>query len=511
MDGTPITALALSPEVRRELSSVRTKLFYGFGSVAFGVKDNGFQYFLLFFYSQVLGVPALEVGTAIFIALVIDAFADPIVGQFSDNLRTRLGRRHPLMYAAALPAAIAYYFVWNPPSLSPNAMFFYLIGIAIVSRTFITMYEIPSSALVAELTPDYDQRTSFLSFRYFFGWMGGIAVNLLAFAVFFAATTKYPIGQLNPEGYTKYAIASCVLIVLAILVSARGTQKFVPYFTMPPKRKIGLGQVLKEAAETVRNRSFVVLLISAVFSAVAGGTLTALNNHFNTFFWGLSATQISWFTVFVIIAPFIALFVTTPIGAALGKKRAAVILWIASTAIYWFPMAARLAGVFPPNSSPWMLPLLVFLQTTGTTLSICCAITISSMLADVVEDSALRTGRRSEGLFFAANAFVQKAVSGAGPLVAGILLTSLVHFPEHANPATLDPQIPRNLALVFFPVSFTLYAIALFCLSFYRIDRATHEENVRKLAGEALRAPVTIGAEGPHTPEHDDPADSLAR
>ncbi|MBL6937052.1 MAG: MFS transporter [Alphaproteobacteria bacterium] len=509
MDGTPITALALSPKIRAELGSVRTKLFYGFGSVAFGVKDNGFQYFLLFFYSQVLGVPALSVGLAIFIALGVDALADPIVGQISDNLRTRLGRRHPLMYAAAIPAAIAYYFVWNPPALPPNLMFFYLIGIAIVSRTFITMYEIPSSALVAELTPDYDQRTAFLSFRYFFGWIGGIAVNLLAFAVFFAATRQYPFGQLNPAGYTKYAIVSCVLIVIAIVVSAAGTQKFVPYFAVPPKRRITLGQTLREMRETLRNRSFLVLLVSAIFSAVAAGTLTALNNHFNTFFWGLSAAQISWFTTAVIIAPFVALAITTPIGARLGKKRTAIILWIASTATYWLPMAARLLGVFPPNSSPWMLPLLVSLQTTGATLGIVCAITISSMLADVVEDSARITGRRSEGLFFAANAFVQKAVSGAGPLVAGILLTTLVHFPEHANPATLDPAIPRHLALVYFPVTFVLYAVALICLSFYRIDRATHEENVRKLAEEGLRAPIAI-IDGPHTPEHDDPAASVA-
>jgi Na+/melibiose symporter-like transporter len=94
-------------------------------------------------------------------------------------------------------------------------------------------------------------------------------------------------------------------------------------------------------------------------------------------------------------------------------------------------------------------------------------------------------------------------------LVAGILLT-LVHFPAHANPATLDPAIPQNLALIYFPVTFVLYAVALGCLSFYRIDRAKHEENIRKLAEEALRAPVAVGAEGPHTPEHTDPADSIA-
>src|SRR6516165_924153 len=123
MDTKPISA-TMPPEVRRDLGSLRTKLFYGFGSVAYGVKDQGFQYFLLFFYSQVLGVPALKVGLAISIALAVDAFVDPVVGQISDNLRTRLGRRHPLMYGAAVPVAIAYFFLWNPPALS-NAMLFY--------------------------------------------------------------------------------------------------------------------------------------------------------------------------------------------------------------------------------------------------------------------------------------------------------------------------------------------------------------------------------------------------
>ena len=70
-----------------------TKLFYGSGSIAFGVKDNGFQTFLLLFYSQLVGLPAAWVSGAIFIALVIDAFMDPIIGQTSDHLRSRWGRR----------------------------------------------------------------------------------------------------------------------------------------------------------------------------------------------------------------------------------------------------------------------------------------------------------------------------------------------------------------------------------------------------------------------------------
>jgi glycoside/pentoside/hexuronide:cation symporter, GPH family len=142
----------MNDRVRGQVGGLSTKLFYGFGSVAFGVKDQGFSTFLLFFYNQVLGAPPETVGRAIAIALFFDAFADPIVGQISDNLRSRWGRRHPLMYASAIPVAVAYFFLWNPPHLARAALFFYLAGIIIVVRTFITTYEIPSSALVAELT-----------------------------------------------------------------------------------------------------------------------------------------------------------------------------------------------------------------------------------------------------------------------------------------------------------------------------------------------------------------------
>ena len=195
-----------------------------------------------------------------------------------------------------------------------------------------------------------------------------------------------------------------------------------------------------------------------------------------------------------------ALFLAPAFSSRVGKKPAAMTLWIAATAFYWFPMAARLFGAFPKNGDPVMLPLLAVMQVTGTMFSIACSITISSMLADVVDDSQRVTGRRSEGLFFSSNAFVLKAVSGMGILVATQLL-AFVHFPAHADPATLDPQIPRNLALAYFPVTFVLYAVALGCLGFYRISRAAHEENIKRLAAEAELAPFPIGLEGVRTGE----------
>ena len=84
--------------------SLGRKVAYGFGSVAFGVKSNGFDYFFLIFYSQVMGVSAYLVSLALMVALIVDALSDPLIGYLSDNTRSRWGRRHPFMYAAALPA-----------------------------------------------------------------------------------------------------------------------------------------------------------------------------------------------------------------------------------------------------------------------------------------------------------------------------------------------------------------------------------------------------------------------
>ena len=82
---------------------IGTKLAYGFGSIAYGIKDNGFSTLLLLFYNQVIGLRADLVGLAIMIALVLDAFIDPVIGHLSDHTRSRWGRRHPYMYAAAIP------------------------------------------------------------------------------------------------------------------------------------------------------------------------------------------------------------------------------------------------------------------------------------------------------------------------------------------------------------------------------------------------------------------------
>jgi glycoside/pentoside/hexuronide:cation symporter, GPH family len=475
----------------RELTSLRTKLFYGLGSVSFGVKDNGFQTILLLFYNQVLHVPAPLVGLAILIALVVDAFLDPIVGNVSDNLRTRWGRRHPLMYLSALPVAVSYLLLWNPPHWSSGALFLYLIVVAVVVRSFITFYEIPSSALVPELTEDYDMRTSFAGYRVFFAWFGGLTMSVLAFRVFFVADAAHTVGQLNPVGYSRYGLTAAIVMFVAILISAAGTHRFIPLFRKPPARRMTVLQYAREMLATLNNRAFLILVVAALFFALATGLVFALNNYVNTFFWKLSNAQIAFVTLSLFIAVALGFAIALPLSRWLGKKWAATLMFTLGSTINSTPLVLGLLGILEAKASPGLVYLLFCFTTIGSAFAIGSSIMIVAMVADIVDQSETTTGRRSEGLFFAGSSFIQKAASGLGLFASGLVLW-VAHFPVGKLPGQVDPQIVWNFCVIFLTTQAILYAIGFCIISYFPISRTVHQENLRRLAGEAAEGGVQV-------------------
>ncbi|MEO8113582.1 MAG: MFS transporter [Phenylobacterium sp.] len=471
------------PTARR--LSLPTRLFYGFGSVAFGVKDNGFSYFLQFFYAQVMGLPTATVGLAIMIALVIDAFIDPIIGQLSDNTRSKWGRRHPFMYAAAVPVAVSYLLLWNPPrGWSDGALLAYLVATAVLIRSFISCFEIPSSALAAELTTEYDERTRLLSYRYLFGWVGGLTMYFLALAVFLKPDASHPVGQLNPAGYAHYGLFAGGLMLFAILVSAIGTHGQIPYLRDPPHEKASLGRLGREMVGTLANRSFLMILASSFFYAMGIGLGFSINLYFATYFWQFSSAQIAGFTFSSLAAAVLAFTVAPRIAQRFDKKPATMLLIPVALAIAVAPVVLRLVDAFPGNGSPVLFPLIFAINIVAVGLGIVGTILFTSMIADVVEDSELKTGRRQEGLFFAAAAFVNKAVSGIG-IFASSMIVGAIHFPRGVAPGSVDPAIIRNLGLVYVPTQAVIYGTAVLLLVGYRISRSSHAETLRKLAAGA--------------------------
>lgn len=477
------TETSILPGARR--LGFPTRFFYGFGSVAFGVKDNGFSYFLAFFYTQVVGLPAATVGLAIMFALVIDAFIDPVIGQLSDNTRSRWGRRHPFMYFSALPVAASYLLLWNPPKgWEQGALVAYLVSTAVLIRSFISCYEIPSSALAAELTTDYDERTRLLSWRFLFGWVGGLAMYGLALAVFLRPDAAHPVGQLNPAGYAHYGLFAAGLMMVAILTTSIGTHKEIPNLRAPPHARVSLGQLAGEMVATLANRPFLMILTSSFFYAMGVGLGFSINLYFSTYFWEFSSGQIAGFTFSSLAAAVLAFSIAPRIAQKFDKKPAAMILIPMGLAISVAPVVLRLMGAFPANGSTVLYPTIFIANIFGVGLGIVGSILFTSMIADVVEDSELKTGRRQEGLFFAAAAFINKAVSGMGIFTSGMIIAA-IHFPHGVKPGDVAPGIVRNLGLTYVPVQMVLYGVTVLLLVGYRISRKTHAETLRKLAAAA--------------------------
>lgn len=465
--------------------SLSTKLFYGFGSVAFGVKDNGFSYFLAFFYAQVVGLPAQTVGFGIMLALILDAFIDPIVGQLSDNTRSKWGRRHPWMYAAAIPVAVSYLLIWNPPTgWSQPAQVAYLVAVAVLIRSFISCYEIPSAALAAELTTEYDERTRLLSYRYLFGWVGGLAMYGLALFVFLRPTPEFKVGLLNPAGYANYGLCAAAVMLFAILVTSAGTHRQIPYLRDPPQQRITMGRLARELVGSLRNRNFAFILGAAFFLYAGIGLGFAINLYFSTYYWEFSAAEIGSLALASLTAAILAFLTAPRLAARFEKKQVALLLIPVALLVAVAPIGLRLIGAFPSNDSPLIFGTIFVISIFAVGLGIIANILFSSMIADVVEDEELKSGRRQEGVFFAAIAFAAKSTTGLGIFASGLII-SAIKFPTGAAPGTIDPEIIANLGRVYIPTQLVLYGVATALLTGYGISRASHAETLRRLAAAA--------------------------
>ncbi|HEY0302688.1 MAG TPA: MFS transporter, partial [Rhizomicrobium sp.] len=246
----------------------------------------------------------------------------------------------------------------------------------------------------------------------------------------------------------------------------------------------------REMAATLNNRAFLILMLAQVLFGTATGLVFAMAIYLGTYFWELPNAQIFVLGLGTMVAVVLAFLVALPVSKRLGKRTGAVVLFAAGLFISIFPILLRLLGLFVANGSPWLVPILFVFGAVSGAMTIGSSILMSAMLADVVEDSELRTKRRSEGLFFAGSSFMAKAVSGLGIFASGLLLR-VVDFPQDAVPGHVDPAIIRNLALVYLPAVVILYGLGIAIISRFPIDRAGHEENLRQLAGEAARVPAS--------------------
>ena len=475
----------MQPGERRRPVGFTTKLSFGIGQAAEGIKNNAFTLFLLFFYVQVHGLSASLAGTALFIALIFDAVSDPIAGYLSDSWRSRWGRRHPFMYASAVPLAIAFYFTFVPPEgLSQWGLFAWLTAFTVLTRGAMTLYHVPHLALGAELSDDYEERTSIVAYRTAFSIVGGLLVYA-SITLFFPESEGGARGQLDNANYPPFAIVCSFVMLATIWISAAGTHKEIPHLPQPQSvdERPGLLAVFRETRLALQNPNFRSLFLAVLVSFVMAGVNVALNLFMFTFFWELDASALQ----IVLITYPIGILIGTPLTRYFHRrfdKKPAVVwgtAWWATLQL--LPVTLRLLGFFPDNDSFWLMQILVgvaFVQGIGVSQGV---VSFGSMVADIVDDHELKTGRRQEEIYFASVSFAGKATSGFGGLIAGIGL-DLINWPsgpEIRTAADVAPETLTNLGLLFGPGVAVFGFTAVWLYTRYQLNREQHAEILRQL------------------------------
>ena len=474
----------------RERLPFSTRCLYGFGSISEGIKATAFNAFLLFYYNQVLGLPGTLGGLAILLALAVDAITDPLMGSISDNFHSRWGRRHPFMYAAAVPMAACFFLLFNPPaSLGQTELFLWLTSFAVLVRVSMTLYAIPSNSMVAEMTPHYDERTSLVSYRYFFGWAGGVTMYQVALRLFLAETPEFGDGRYNAEGYGAFALAGALGIAAAILICAAGTHRLIPTLKPPPeKTPLTPGRFFRELREVFGNHSYLMLVLAGLFASVAGGYMDVVGLYMSTYFWGFDAQQIAFLGLAAVPAFLLAVAMARPVSERFDKRKTALSLASFAVVFGGLPVFLRLADLMPPNGHPLLLYLIFGHNLLFLVAIIVIGIVIASMIADTIDLGELSTGKRQEGMYSSAIAFTAKAVSGVGGFLAGVAL-DLVDFPRNAV-ESVAPNVPEEkifaLGAAVAPVLVALNLGALIFLSRYRITRESHAETLAELERRRL-------------------------
>jgi Na+/melibiose symporter-like transporter len=469
---------------------VGTRLSYGAGAIANGIKNAAFTSYLLFFYTQIIGVPAGIVASAVALTLLVDAVADPLIGRWSDVTRSRWGRRHPFIYGSAAPTALFFLLAWFPPAgLTEFQMGAWIFVTAALTRVSISAFEINTSAMTPEMTQDYRERTKLFGLRWWFGYAGTYGFTTICLLTFFAATPEYPRGQLNPDGYPGFAIAGALAIVAAILICGVGTHKRIPYLRQAVARteRMPLGTHLREMGAALRNRAFLAIFGFGVLKYSAIGLYSATTLFFNTYLYKLNAAQLAILTIDSLVAATLAAPLAPIMSAWLGKRLSSMVFAVLGVAIGLSPLLLSVNGIFFVPGNPLLVPALFAVGAFYGAMVAISLINTSSMLADVVEDSAVATGRHDAGTFFAASSFMQQCSTAIGIYLAGKLLV-WADFPEKPAPGQVTDPMIHGVVGYYVPTTLSLWTLGALILLFYPITRAKHEANVAALAAREAQA-----------------------
>jgi GPH family glycoside/pentoside/hexuronide:cation symporter len=200
-----------------------------------------------------------------------------------------------------------------------------------------------------------------------------------------------------------------------------------------------------------------------------------------TYFWGFSSLEMFYWLALVLVSALLGFVMAPWASKRWGKKPAAIRLGIVAFTVQPLPVFFRLMGWMPENGDPALFPLLAVVNTLDLAFVIAMQAILFSMLADLVEHSEVRTGRRNEGVFYSALTFIRKTNQGIGTFIAGLMLSG-VSFPQGAAPEEVPVESVMQLGGLLIAAQWLLWAVMLAALAFYQLDRRQHQSNLATIA-----------------------------
>ena len=430
--------------------SFQNRLLYSSGIVCHALKEASMGVFILFYYKQVLGLSGTLTGLAIAISIIWDGISDPMIGAWSDRLRSRIGRRHPLMIAAVIPLAAGFVMLYGPPDtvLSDQGQLFawLLISILLV-RTALTFFMVPYLALGAEITNDYHARSQLAGMRTIMAWFIGTLASATGLIFLFNEENGLD-GRFVIDNYHFFGWINGFLVILFSVICIAGTWQYIPKLSSGAAN--ASGNMLRDLFSTFRNKNFRYMVILDMGLGGIGGITATLLMVTYTYFWQLDATQTSILFAGPIIVAILLVAVFAGFLNRLFEKQQLLRLTCALTAInlLWLT-PLKLFDLLPDNSMV-VFALIYANWAVHVTMTILRVIAVQSLLADIVDEQELATGKRQEGVIFAAAFFSAKFISGFGYLIAGPFL-DLIGLQAGARPGEVSSTVLWGLGLIMGP------------------------------------------------------------
>ena len=451
---------------------LKEKIGYGLGDMASSMFWKLFGMYLLFFYTDIFGIPAATVGTMFLVTRIWDSLNDPIMGILADRTQTRWGKFRPYLLWMALPFGVIGILTFTTPDWDEARKVIYAYFTYTAMMMVYTAINVPYASLLGVISPDSRERTTLSSYRMFFAYAG----SFLALMLIEPLVNYFTQGTPGLSIAKSWQAAAGVLAVLCVLL-------FLGCFLLTRERvKPQLQQkhsLKKDITDLIRNKPWWILLGSGItaliFNSIRDGATVYYFKYYilqaetiRLAFWNLSVTWCSFYLMLGQVANMLGVACAAPIANRIGKRItylvAMTIATLLSVLFYWL-QADQLTLIF----------IFQFF------ISFCAGIIFPllwSMYADIADYSELKNGRRATGLIFSSSSMSQKLGWTIGGAVTGWLLA---YFGFEANAVqTETAQSGIRMMLSFFPAMGTF--LSVLCMFFYPLT----EKKIKKIENQLV-------------------------